>query len=102
MKYFAIILSLFTVILSGIPCDDEVVDSTEISVVTPAHHNDSDVHIDFCSPFDTCDCCATPISVTEIFVAQLAPEVISTTLNYATVTAITTEFADGIFQPPRV
>jgi hypothetical protein len=58
MKAFVIILSVYCILLSGIPCAD--IDVTHASAnasyslpVAPDNHNDAD----HCSPFCTCQCC---------------------------------------------
>jgi hypothetical protein len=62
MKLFATILSVYFLVLTAIPCMDEPEDrSVQKSEISPktseSHHND----IDHCSPFCTCNCCATPV-----------------------------------------
>jgi len=61
MKLFAYILSLYILLLIGIPCGDAsgcnmLHESGIASPSTEHHHND----VDHCSPFCTCDCCACP------------------------------------------
>ncbi len=61
MKWFAILLSIFMIVISCIPCADaapEVDTSVQTSIQT---NPDSDNHApaaDLCSPLCICNCCA--------------------------------------------
>ena len=102
MKFFAIILSVFTIALSSIPCDDDVslvVDSK--TVIVENSHNDSHNLVDLCSPFCTCVCCAS-IVIEPIFDQQtLVTEKISSDLNSSYFFSLKSNYLDRIFQPPR-
>ena len=63
MRFFACILSIYVVILTAVPCVDKLTDNhmpqTEIGGKTNTGHQHHDG--DQCSPFCTCNCCATPV-----------------------------------------
>jgi len=61
MKIFACILSIYVLALTAIPCIDlqynNDMHKTELAQKSTSGQND----IDYCSPFCTCSCCASPI-----------------------------------------
>jgi len=103
MKIIAIILSFYVLVLTAKPCIDDQKDmakqKTEFSQTNPDthHHNSKDI----CSPFCTCNCCATSVIFQE-FRVQLNcfsfPE-----KQYSPICA--TVFSDplaSIWQPPKI
>jgi len=103
MKTFAIILSLYVLALSAIPCIDIHKDMAksqiEISQNNQDAHNQGDK--DHCSPFCTCNCCATSVIILEhlvqldsfsFFEKQYFP-VSSTFFDYSLA---------SIWQPPKI
>ncbi len=103
MKYLAIILSIITITLSTIPCDDEVNnDIATISIVTADTPIDSHLLGDLCSPFCTCVCCAN-IVVEPVFDQELTiTDAMNTELNSTYLFSFTRDFSESIFQPPQV
>jgi hypothetical protein len=63
MKFFAFILSFYVLVLTAMPCidvhQDNVTHKTEVSQNSQNTHHHSDA--DNCSPFCTCNCCATSV-----------------------------------------
>jgi hypothetical protein len=61
MKFFAVILSLYVLVLTAMPCIDipneRNLQKTELSKDLQDNHQHNDA--DGCSPFCTCNCCAT-------------------------------------------
>jgi hypothetical protein len=104
MKYLAIILSIITITMSALPCDDDlVVNSGNLTVITS--NSSSDHHdglSDLCSPFCTCACCS--IVVTQPIFAQesLTTEIPNSELNFSYILSFSRDFSNGIFQPPQV
>jgi hypothetical protein len=68
MKLFAYILSVYILILTATPCID-VPDNImhKIEHTQDANHNHNTGN-DNCSPFCTCQCCATPVVFQEFIV----------------------------------
>ena len=68
MKQLAILISLYFLALTVMPCaDNEKVSKThaEYHQSTDGHeHNENE---DFCSPLCVCNCCRTNITITQIF-----------------------------------
>jgi hypothetical protein len=62
MKILAYILSLYILVLTAIPCIDipynNSLQKIELTTKTTDNHQND---IDDCSPFCTCQCCATPV-----------------------------------------
>ncbi|MDD2798566.1 MAG: hypothetical protein PHV20_08245 [Bacteroidales bacterium] len=60
-RFFAVILSLFILVLIAVPCIDKhesASHNTELSKDTSHQHQSSE---DECSPFCNCVCCASPV-----------------------------------------
>ena len=102
MKFFCAVFSIYVLFLTMLPCmdkhEDIVVQKSEITPVT-SHGHDQD--IDHCSPFCTCNCCASPkiqqemiISFTTFPVTEKYFLEISTTL--------VSFHSSAIWQPPQL
>jgi len=104
MKYIAIILSIITITMSALPCDDDlVVNYGDITVITSdSSSDDHDGLSDLCSPFCTCACCSN-IVIQPIFTQEtLTAEISNSELNYSYIFSFSRDFSNRIFQPPRV
>jgi uncharacterized protein DUF6660 len=103
MKIFAIILSVFTITLSALPCDDDVVINTgNTTVMTADSHNENHELSDLCSPFCTCVCCATVVIQPTFIQETLISENIYSDLNTTYLFSYSSDYLNRIFQPPRV
>ncbi|WP_457616963.1 DUF6660 family protein [Lutibacter sp.] len=102
MKLFAIILSILTLTLSALPCDDSI----SIETSQTAFHSVSDtntLHTDLCSPFCACVCCASiavdyflsPYTINQTHFSSLKKNTHYTSLY-------SNQFLANIFQPPKV
>ena len=103
MKLFVVILSLFTITLSAIPCDDDLSVGTDLtSSISQDSHGDSHSDVDACSPFCTCVCCATvvvhPIAEVDILVPLLDYSEIHSYYEFIN----KSDYLNRIFQPPQV
>ena len=60
MKFIAVILSVYVMVLTAMPCTDiDTVDSNSVSYeLAEQNHNQSN-DLDLCSPFCFCHCCQT-------------------------------------------
>lgn len=106
MKYIAIFLASITLFLSLIPCSDGA-DKTGIYALEKAMtHSDSgdhdDEHQDGCTPFCTCNCCASGIA----FLFSTS-QIVSPIIYFCTNTPLSdqsefSEFNHSIWQPPKV
>lgn len=98
-----IILSIFLLSLTLLPCDDM---QTEDNCGTESHYHltdnhDHDADADLCSPFCQCHCCHThitaqqspPLSATLAFISE-------STSGY--IPNIGKDIADSLLQPPQV
>ena len=61
MRYLAIILSIYSLLLTVVPCSDahSTVQKSDVSEMVQSTDNVNDVHLDLCSPFCACACCQT-------------------------------------------
>jgi hypothetical protein len=66
MKALAIFLSIYILILTGIPCADVNVNpSSQKTELSQASSSDTPTDIDCCSPFCTCQCCQACFHITD-------------------------------------
>jgi hypothetical protein len=103
MKTFAIILSLYVLALTAIPCIDIHKDmakkQVEISQNEQDTHNQGDK--DHCSPFCTCNCCATSVIFQEQLV-QLDSFSFYEKQYFPVSATFFTDPLASIWQPPKI
>ena len=65
MRYFAVILSLYTLYLVSVPCIDKDIQSNKVYAAASGQNNpaSSHEHSDGCSPFCICSCCSVQVVV---------------------------------------
>lgn len=101
MKYFAFILSVYVLVLTGIPCVDVPKDNTmqknELSNSSSDHHEHT---TDLCSPFCTCDCCVSPI-LTNSSIQFTCTSIVQKLLSEYSNSFISSLYAT-IWQPPKL
>jgi hypothetical protein len=106
MRLALYILAFYTVVLSCIPCQDEVLrvsyEQTTTTLNTNADHQDQGI-VDLCSPFCICACCA---GITLQDPVMSLPEVASTAF-FSDPDFTYAARSDGgemksIWQPPRI
>ena len=106
MRLALYILAFYTVILSCIPCQDEVLrvsyPATKATINANADHQDQGI-VDLCSPFCICACCA---GITLQDPVMSLPEVASTAFFSDKAFTYTARIDGGglasIWQPPRI
>jgi len=103
MKLFACILSIYIVVLTAIPCidqpDDVHIRTTEIGGHASTNHQHDG---DQCSPFCSCNCCATPV-IYQFFSVQFDGFLFfekSTATEYTS--AVFFCYLSSIWQPPQI
>ncbi len=106
MKWITIILSIYLMTLSNMPCADMEVNSAAHKTArfsSEANHT-HDKDNDLCSPFCACNCCGAQILSYQIavnFEFPVAYSIISVQLpNYTSVVA--SNFYGSIWQPPQI
>jgi hypothetical protein len=103
MKFFSLILSFYIVLLTAMPCADELpgpiggAASAVSAHKTDGHHTDTD----HCSPFCTCDCCATHVITVNYIVHLECSDFIRFEYSEFSVSYISSSFA-AIWQPPEI
>jgi len=101
MKLVAIILSIFTLTLSSIPCDDEIVISEQLVFASQSSDNHLGDSTDLCTPFCSCVCCATVVIESNAQQNISYVEIYSKEVNIYNTTIYSSDFLDKILQPPR-
>jgi len=61
MRYLAIILTVYSLLLTVVPCTDvhDIKQGSSDMELVQSADNMNDVHLDICSPFCACACCQT-------------------------------------------
>lgn len=102
MRFFCFILSVYIIGLTAIPCIDKPlhkhVEKSEIAGKTHHHHDDGDD----CSPFCTCNCCATMVIQQDVFVHFDQFALLQEFKMPEYVSAFTSSYLNSIWQPPQV
>ncbi|WP_439557446.1 DUF6660 family protein [Dyadobacter sp.] len=105
MKLLYYILSLYTILLSCIPCQDEApepVSEVYVASIRADHPDDTHAALDLCSPFCICTCCA---GITLQQVPAALPEATSSLIFQDRFDTYTrpghSENLNSIWQPPR-
>lgn len=107
MKFFNIIVSIYLVALSCLPCADMEVNSLahSSSEVAAKHQNHShEKENDLCSPFCVCNCCGQQIlNFSQEIASQfrkIATEITTQIPDYKSI--LTSNFYGSIWQPPQI
>ncbi|MCK9412619.1 MAG: hypothetical protein M0Q53_09980 [Prolixibacteraceae bacterium] len=104
MKLIVTILSFYIFMLTALPCAHSAAVQSVCKIEKAkgnSDHHGSESGIDHCSPFCTCNCCATQVVTTESIMQ-------STFVKYCQhnypeyVTTFTTLFFATIWQPPQL
>lgn len=106
MKWIPVILSIYLITLSSIPCADlEVYSGIHKTAQFSSEENHShDKQNDLCSPFCTCNCCGSQVlsyQANIVFDFPVISSVITISLpTYKSVFA--SNFFGSIWQPPQI
>lgn len=109
MKITTIILSLYLILLSCLPCADTKVKDVHVGsnlvvTVENSHSHTNEKHSDLCPPFCSCNCCAVQVLTfnptlsysfskeTELIILQIS--------TYHSV--LKSNFFGSIWQPPQI
>jgi hypothetical protein len=103
-----ILLSIYLIILSCMPCADTKEDVHEYSFLevenTKHEEHSHDQHNDLCSPFCTCNCCSSQIlvysDIQSLFFPLQFEEIKMISSFYKTI--FTSNFYGSIWQPPQI
>lgn len=111
MKFFCYIFSLYFLVLSCLPCNDNEYELLPMAyqtenVATDDHQHENHSHCnDFCSPFCACACCGMTISFQAAFNYTITSRLIPFQLgaqNFFYLSPNSLQSLEGIFQPPQV
>ncbi len=101
MKLLAIMLSILTMTLSFIPCDDERATSEQVVFASQESDKHCDDFSDLCTPFCSCVCCARVIVEQNAQQSIQAVAISSKQLRNYTNVIHSSDFLDEILHPPR-
>ena len=98
MKFITLILAITTLVLSSVPCSDEVIETND-TFQTENHSDHSD---DECTPFCTCACCgiAIPFKVLVFEDENVNTIIVSHRFNHENL--FTPGYITSIWHPPAV
>jgi len=104
MKFLAVILSFYLLLLTAIPCIDGLYEDismhqTELTQERQDSHHHSDS--DNCSPFCTCNCCATAV-VFQPQIVQLTCFPFSENQYFPVTSVFISDPLASIWQPPKI
>ncbi|MFK5957973.1 MAG: hypothetical protein QM495_03775 [Lutibacter sp.] len=103
MKLLVIILSIYTVVLTAIPCDDVFINDIQQELsITQSSNNVNHNTFDLCSPFCSCICCASFFTEQPIYLEILQIKIPTKKLNAFSNTPFFSDYFSKIYQPPRV
>nr|NQU90277.1 hypothetical protein [Bacteroidota bacterium] len=101
MKFIAVILSVYVMVLTAMPCADVFAadtNSVTLEVFEQSHSHSHDV--DLCSPFCFCDCCQTLSQITKHFIFQI--NLVSFNLSMSSLVQDEIECAISFWRPPKI
>jgi len=104
MRLVACILSIYIVVLTAIPCidrpGDDHLQKTETGGKTDTGHQHQDG--DQCSPFCTCNCCATPVIYQDFSILFYGSSLNEKEISVKYTSAIFSCHLSSIWQPPQI
>ncbi|MET7001453.1 DUF6660 family protein [Chitinophaga defluvii] len=102
MKFFALIMGVWLLILSCLPCGDSRECNDQRATTISANHQQHNHDIEHCAPFCTCSCCSISMSCHKIPIYIIAKKVFATK-NYSDYpTPFCKEVSHAIWQPPKI
>jgi len=104
MKLIVTILSIYVLVLTAIPCSHVAVGHSMCKMEQQndnTDQHDSESGIDHCSPFCTCNCCATPV-LTEDPIIQFSCFKYCQHNYSEYYSTFTNSFFATIWQPPQL
>ena len=103
MKIFAYLLSFVVLALTAIPCvdqpEDHTLQKTEITRNTTDNHQHEDGQ---CSPFCTCECCASPIIHADFNVSLDSFSFLLGRFSPEYASSLIPCYSGSIWQPPQL
>ncbi len=103
MKLIVIILSIYTVVLTAMPCDDVFIDDLQQELSISQSSDDINHNtFDLCSPFCSCVCCASFFTEQLIYQEALQTKIAVKELCNFSNTSFSNNYFSKIYQPPRV
>jgi len=103
MRLLTIILSIYTISLSALPCDDAlVIDNQQISSISQDSDNHAHNLLDLCSPFCVCNCCSSNTIESIHHYKEIIAEIPIKEVGSHFDISFVNNYASKIYQPPQV
>ena len=103
MKLLVIILSIYSIALTALPCDDVNLNDQQFASISQGSDFDNHTDIDLCSPFCSCTCCTISISEPTTHAENVIyPEFPNKELCTHYKTSFFNNYFSKIYQPPQV
>jgi hypothetical protein len=105
MRLFQVILAVYMLSLSLVPCSDKENDICSVSAADIATHSDTshtEDHEDTCTPFCTCSCCGSGVAFISFEGFTIAEPISSVSPNPVFDQIAVTTFNHSIWQPPKI
>lgn len=99
MRLLAVLLSLYVFMLSTSVCSDDGCDGKGVVESTVAATSDHADHIDLCSPFCTCSCCAGVMMVKAVAFPAVSTSMLE--LHAPALAAARSVPHPAVWQPPQ-
>lgn len=103
MKWFAILLSIYLIVLSGIPCADAASAADTLgqtSINADSHSTGHSPAADLCSPLCICTCCAG--FALQTATQKVSPAVFKITIPAPAYVSVAVSYPSfSIWQPPK-
>jgi hypothetical protein len=102
MRFFKIILAVYLLGLSLVPCSDETTDKDTIVTIEASSdsHSDHTGHEDNCTPFCNCSCCGVAVLIAQNFFLFEKPVFNSSELFYKPEAVLS--ISHSIWLPPKI
>lgn len=101
MKFIALILSVYVMVLTTLPCADVHAfdkNSATIELTVQSQHYSNDV--DLCSPFCFCNCCQTLSQANTFYTLQI--DILASNLIVPTIVQNEIKSAISFWRPPKI
>ncbi len=104
MKFFALIMSVWLLILFCLPCgDSRECNGQRVTTISPnTNHQLHKRGIEHCTPFCSCSCCSISVSCSSILTYIIAKKVFVREKYSDYSTPFCKEVSHAIWQPPKI
>jgi hypothetical protein len=106
VKLFSILLAVYVLALSMVPCTDglEHIHEHAKAQIEQGNHSDHNhpEHKDHCTPFCTCACCGTVMVLPSVFQIEISNVEVYSLKQFYYSAQYTFDFNAGVWHPPAL